>query len=399
MSGDRKARDEEKVAVRLRDPARRRVLVFDGEQTHEVRGRRKSCATMARLRKELLMLSFVLALAAAAAPVVVDAGHPVRIRIVARAPIIDDEPIAAVVVDPIYVRDRMVVAAGTNVTGRVEPRRSASTRETAAAVAGGDLTPPFGARLHFDRLSTGADPPVRIAATAIVAADDPAPSTGEWAKDYLLTQLPYHRRYVHGGALLTMTFVEPVAIDRLPTAAPPTAAAVPARLLTTLDSASASVGDAVRVALLAPLRGPDGAVALAEGSVVTGTVTRVSHARAFGRGGRIDIHVDAGVASASRSDPPIRFIWPPLAALALLGARDPASADQSTFWGRAGAGWSGFLVVGALVAQTAEPVALGLGAWGLVHTTWINVLRKGHDVVLSADSVVLLTPGPTSPGW
>jgi hypothetical protein len=360
---------------------------------------------MSRAREALLetrlMVGLILALATSTAPpVTIDAGHPARIRIAARAPIIDDEPIAALVIDPIYVRDQMVVAAGTKVTGRVEPRRSASTRETVAAVAGGDLTPPFGARLYFDRLSTGEDPPVRIAAAAVVAPDDPAPSTGEWAKDYLLTQLPYHRRYVHGGAVLTMTFVEPVAIERMPTAAPPTAAAVPARLLTTLDSASASVGDAVRVALLAPLRGPDGAVTLPEGSIVVGTVTHVSHARAFGRGGRIDIHVDAGIASARRSDPPIRFIWPPLAALALLGARDPATADQSTFWGRAGAGWSGFLVVGALVAQTAEPVALGLGAWGLVHTTWINVLRKGRDVVLRADSVVLLTPGTTAlPAW
>jgi hypothetical protein len=340
------------------------------------------------------MLTLLLALATSTAtPVVVDAGHPVRVRIVARAPIIDNEEVAAVLVDPLYVRDRVAVAAGAALHGRVEPRRAASTRDTVAAVSGGDLTPPFGARLHFDQLEPAGQSAIRIAATATVAADDPPPSTSEWAKDYLLTQLPYHRRYVHRGAMLTMTFVEPVTIDRVPELASAATGAVPARLLTPLDSSTASVGDAVRVALLAPLQGPDGAVTSPEGTVVTGTVTRVSRAKAFGRGGRIDLRVDAGSSSASRSDPPIRFIWPPLAAWALVGARDPATPDQSTFWGRSGAGWSGFLVIGAALAQISEPVALGLGAWGLVHTTWINVLRKGRDVVLPADSIVLLSSG------
>jgi hypothetical protein len=351
------------------------------------------CHNVARSREPLL-LTLILALAAStAAPVVIDAGHLVRVRIVARAPIIDNEAIAAVLVDPIYVRDRVAVAAGAGLRGRVEPRGAASTRDTVAAAAGGDLTPPLGARVHFDQLEPSSQAAIHIVATATVAADDPPPSTSEWAKDYLLTQLPYHRRYVHRGAVLTMTFVEPVTIDRVPELASPMSGAVPARLLTALDSSAAAVGDTVRVALLAPLRGSDGAVTTPEGTVVTGTVTRVSRAKAFGRGGRIDLRVDAGSSSTARSDPPIRFIWPPLAALALVSARDPATPGQSTFWGRAGAGWSGFLVIGAAVAQVSEPVALGLGAWGLVHTTWINVLRKGRDVVMPADSIVLLSPG------
>ena len=348
---------------------------------------------------------------AAAAAATIDAGRPVRVRVTARVALVDDRPIVATVVDPIYVHDSIVVAAGATVEGRLQTFRGAATREQAAAMAGGDLTPPIGARVRFETLTPPGELPIRIIATAPIDVDEVAPTTGEWVKDYLLTQLPFHRRYAHRGAVLTMTFVEPVsrvgAIQvparcqpgaiQVPAKCQPgasqvpgTAAPVPARLLTPLDTATASVGDAVQVQLMAPLPDADGETSGA-GTIVTGTVIAVSRARAFGHGGRVTVRFDGRSTAMARSDPPIRFIWPPLATLALLSARDPSTPGQSTFFGRAGAGWSGFLVIGAAVAQISEPVAIGFGVWGLVHTTWINVLRKGRDVVLPADSIVLLS--------
>ncbi|HZT75284.1 MAG TPA: hypothetical protein VFA27_01405 [Vicinamibacterales bacterium] len=376
--------------------------------------------------------------ASATAPVVIDAGRPVRVRIVARVPIADDQRIEAAIVDPIYVGNRVVVAAGSTVTGRIETWRGTSTRDTVAAMAGGDLTPPVGARVRFDTLAPVGDAPLRIAAVGAIDVDEPAPRTGEWIKDYLLGQLPYHRRYVHADAMVTMTLIEPVLVLRqaqderngtslvvrqaqderngtslvlrqaqdernntatarrsdtplalsLSKGEPP----IPARLLTPLDSATAVVGDRVDLQLLAPARGADGRVTAPEGARVTGHVAAVSRARAFARGGRVTVRLDALQTSLTKRELPIRFIWPPLAALALVSGRDPAAPDASTFFGRAGAGWSGFLVIGAAVAPFAEPVALGLGAWGLVHSTWVNVLRRGRDVTLPAGSVVLLSP-------
>ena len=335
-------------------------------------------------------------LTSSATPTVIEAGHLVRVRVDARTPILDGELLTATLVDSIYVRDRIVVASGATVSGRLEKVRGKTTREQAAAMAGGDLTPAIGARVHFDFLTPANAPPVPISAAAVIDVDEPAPTTGEWVKDYLLTQLPYHRRYAHRGAVLTMTFVEPASIAEAampaPPAVSPAARTVPARLLTAIDTASASAGDTVRAALLAPVRAADGTIAAPEGTIVSGTVASVSRGRAFDRGGRVTIRLDQFSATESRGDPPIRFIWPPLATLALVGARDPASPDQSTFWGRSGAGWSGFLVVGALVAQVSESTAIGFGVWGLVHSTWINVLRRGRDVVLPADSIVLLIP-------
>jgi len=344
-----------------------------------------------------MLLSLCLAAAAVACstapapPVVIDAGHPVRIRVVKRAPIVDGEPLTATLVDPIFVRDRLVVPAGATVSGYLEKLHAKTTREQVAAMAGGDLTPAIGARVRFDSMTLPHEPPAHIVAVTTIDADEPAPSTGEWVKDYLWTQLPYHRRYAHRGAILTMTFVEPVPIAEPASAPPLETRGVPARLLTTLDTNSAAVGDTVRAALLAPVRGGDGGLIAAEGTIVNGTVTAVARGRAFNRGARVTMRLDSFAMTQSRGDPPIRFIWPPLAALALVGARDPSDPNASTFWGRSGAGWSGFLVIGALVAQVSEPVALGLGAWGLIHSTWINVLRRGPDVVLPADSIVLLT--------
>jgi hypothetical protein len=324
-------------------------------------------------------------------PALVEAGHPVRIRITARTRIVDGQTVTAVLVDPIYVHDRVAVSAGATVSGHLETLPGRRSREHVDAVAGGDLTPAVGARVHFDQLILPDDSPIPIAAVAAVDVDEPAPTTGEWVKDYLLTQLPYHPRYVHHGAVLTMTLVEPVTVAHTPEAQPDMPRGVPARLLTAVDTASAAAGDTVRAALLAPVRDADGHVIAPEGTIVTGSVTAVSHARLFGRGGHVTIKLDRLATTASRSENAIRFMWPPLATLALLGARDPADPNASTFWGRSGAGWSGFLVIGALVAQVSEPVALGLGVWGLAHTTWINVVRKGRDVVLPADSIVLLT--------
>ena len=339
-------------------------------------------------------LSLIVAAAALAvspaAPVTIDAGRPVRVRTDVRVAIADDRAITATVVDPIYVRDRVVVAAGGTVQGHLETFHAASTRDQVAAMAGGDLTPAIGARIRFETLTPSGGAPMRIAATAIVNVDEPAPTTGEWMKDYLLTQLPFHRRYVHRGAILTMTFVEPLLVAGEPMGSSPAHSEVPVRLLTRLDTATASVGDVVEAQLMAPIHDADGGTTAVEGTIVTGTVTKVARGRAFGRGGHVTVRFDGLSTTMARSDPPIRFIWPPLATLALLGARDPSAPDQSTFWGRAGAGWSGFLVIGAAVAQISEPVAMGFGVWGLVHATWINVLRRGHDVVLPADSIVLL---------
>lgn len=352
---------------------------------------------MARLNNDPMFCMLPLVVAAAAlgastgAPATIDAGRPVRVRVDARVALVDDRAITATVVDPIYVRDRVVVAAGASVGGRLETFHGASTRDQVAAMAGGDLTPSIGARARFETLTPVGGTPQRIEATAVINVDEPAPSTGEWVKDYLLTQLPFHRRYAHRGAALTMTFVEPLTVVGEAIGASPARRDVPVRLLTRIDTATASAGDVVQAQLLAPAVDADGRVTAIEGTIVTGTVADVAPGRAFGRGGRLAIRFDGLATTLTRSDPPIRFIWPPLATLALVGARDPSTPDQSTFWGRAGAGWSGFLVIGAAVAQISEPVAIGFGVWGLVHTTWINVLRKGHDVILPADSIVLLS--------
>ncbi len=350
--------------------------------------------------KEPLMISLGIAAAVAiatssATPAVIEAQRPVRVRVTARTRIADGGAIGAALIDPIYSRDRIIVAAGAAITGHLETVHGVASRDHAAAVSGGDFTPATGARARFEAMTPVGEAPITIAASATIDIDEPASRRGEWLKDYVLTQLPFHPRYVHADSVLTMTFVEPVMIVRMSAPSPIPTSAVPARLLTPIDSATATVGDQVTASLLAPVHTPDGAIT-PQGTVIVGHVSAVSRARAFGRGGRIEIRIDDLSTAIMRRDPPVRFIWPPLATLALVGARDPSAPDQSTFFGRAGAGWSGFLAIGAAVAQVSEPVALGLGAWGLAHSTWINVLRRGRNVVLPSNSIVLLSVRPSS---
>ncbi len=350
-------------------------------------------------RKEPLMFPLLGAAALAAGLITssdgaatIEAGRPARVRVNARVAIVDGRTVAATLLDPIYTRERVVVSAGASVSGRIE-RMPIGSRARVAAGAGGDLTPPAAARVRFDTLTTAAGTSARIAAVAAVDVDEPAAAFGEWVKDYALSQLPYHRRYLHAKAVLTMTFVEPATLAPEAEEAHAGDRVVAARLITPIDTVSARPGDRVLAALLEPMRGADGSAIAIEGTVVTGIVAAASRARAFGRGGRVAIRFDTFTSTGARSGTAVRFVWPPLAALALIGARDPSARDASTFFGRGGAGWSGFLAIGAAVAQISQPVALGFGAWGLAHSTWTNVVRRGRDVVLPANSIVLLSTG------
>src|SRR5579871_6071088 len=102
----------------------------------------------------------------AASAAVIEAGRPVRVRVVDRTAIVEGRAIRATLVEPIYVRDRIVVAAGAVVSGRMARAGAASTRVRLAAMSGGDLTPPAGVGVRFDLLAPIDDAPVRIAATS-----------------------------------------------------------------------------------------------------------------------------------------------------------------------------------------------------------------------------------------
>ena len=314
-----------------------------------------------------------------------------RARVDARTAVKPGGDVSASLVDPIYVRDRAVLPAGATIAGRIEMVRTASGKRRLWALTSGDLTPGETATVRFGELALPDGTRMRIDAVATAAADE-VELRPAWWKDYLVGQLPYHRRYLHAGALMTVKLIEPLSFgsaDAVPPPRPSSRAAV--RLLTPLDSRSSRRGDRVRASLLEPIVAADGRLVAVEGDVVEATVTAVRRARWLGRSGRVAFQVGGAThAEAGAGVSKFRFVWPPLAILALRGARAPDATGTANVLGRSGAGWSGFELIGAAIAETSTPVAIGFGMWGLVRAAWVDVLARGRDVVLPEGSIVLL---------
>jgi hypothetical protein len=48
-------------------------------------------------------------------------------------------------------------------------------------------------------------------------------------------------------------------------------------------------------------------------------------------------------------------------------------------------------MIGGAIAQASAPLAIGFGSWGVARGLWINVFSKGHDVVVPANTLLVLT--------
>jgi hypothetical protein len=327
---------------------------------------------------------------------VVAAGRALHVRLAERITIGMDMAVTATVVEPVYVRDRIAIAAGTRVSGRIFAFEALSPATRARDASGGDFTRRDVPVLQFDTLTFADGRRKPIVTTVDEGRDHAAAGVREWMKEYALGQLPVHRRYIHAGAEYIVTLVEPVSIDT-----PPAALVVPqnqdergrvrARLVTPIDSATAKPGMPVRVIVTQPFVDRDGGTVL-EGTPLEGTITSVTRAGAMHRQGRVQFEIEGRTGVATVGDSKWRFALPVLAAWALTGAPDGDRGHLGNFLGRGGAGWSGFEMIGGAVSQASGPIAIGFGLWGLARGLWINVLRNGRDVVLPANTLVEVRP-------
>jgi len=298
--------------------------------------------------------------------------------------------VTVTVAEPVYVRDRIAIPAGTTMTGRVAALRRPTASGRLRDAGGGDFTSHDVAVLRFDTLTLAGGIEKPIVTTVDAGRDHAAATAGQWLKEYVLGQLPTHRRYMHAGADYTVTLVEPLILrgGALPAADTQPRAIV--RLLTPIDSSRAQPGTPVRVVVDRPFVDRRGA-AIVEGTTLDGTITRVTRAGTLHRQGRVEIAIDGMRAVATIADSKWRFALPVLALGALAGAPDGDRGHLANFLGRGGAGWSGFEMIGGAIAQASAPLAIGFGSWGVARGLWINVFSKGHDVVVPANTLLVLT--------
>jgi hypothetical protein len=221
---------------------------------------------------------------------------------------------------------------------------------------------------------------------------------------------------------------------------------VRARLLTTLDSASAKQGEPVEAALAAPLFSADHKLVLPEGTRLIGKVTVAKKARSFHRGGQLrfafqQVELPAEVANlrpaapappmlktqatleaAEASGPaPIkvdseggvqaqesktRFIAPVISLLLAARAADndaghhhaaEGSGGEANVSGRTLGGASGFGLLGVALSQSSPYVGMAFGYYGLAWSVYSNVIGRGGEVQFDKNAMMDIRLGGRTP--
>lgn len=283
------------------------------------------------------------ALAAAAmapAPIelVVPRGTPIRVALEKKVPIKHaGEPVTGRVVEPVYAFDRMVIPAGSELTGKVSEVIPASKTRRTEAMLDGDFTPLRTAQVEFDTLilkdgtrrtlDTTVSPAI-LNVVRLVSQNErrerkknglvsraKAQAGQEWrqgleqikapgklhrAKAYLeqmaLAESPYRRQYLPAGAFYDAELQQPLDCGPALVPAeelghvgdiPPPDSMVDARLLTPLSSATAHAGTPVSAVTTKPLFSSEKQLLLPVGTQLEGVVVQARPARRMHHDGQL----------------------------------------------------------------------------------------------------------------
>jgi hypothetical protein len=243
------------------------------------------------------------------------------------------QPISGTVVEPVYAYDRIVIPAGTKMSGHVATLEGPSKKGRAFAYLNGDFAPSRQVTLEFDSLlldgktrsiqtivTGGTERVQRLVAggaggsaekgrvadavgrareqveqqvkDAVSAITQPG-KMGR-LRDAMIRQLPYHPQLLAKGTVYNAELVSPLSfgsvppVERAPPGARPDAASIlNARLTTSLDSATTPRETPIVAVISAPVFSPDHRLILPEGTQLQGTVTFARQARHFHRNGAL----------------------------------------------------------------------------------------------------------------
>ena len=260
---------------------------------------------------------------------VVDEGTPLRVALDRRVVIKRvGQPIEAVLVDPVFAYDRIVIPAGTRVLGHVARRTSVSKKRRTFAMLSGDFTPLHDTLLQFEtvvladgrllpmstevspgteqvtlKLAGSAEKKKNVLSTAAEEAAQQAkqtvavvkgPGKTERLKDAGLRALPYHPEFFSKGTVFSARLL--TALDFGPATPTPTAEAgaapapesiLSARLLGAIDSKHATKETVVEAVVTRPVLSAAHELILPAGTKLAGQVTFVKPARRFRRNGQL----------------------------------------------------------------------------------------------------------------
>jgi hypothetical protein len=254
-------------------------------------------------------------------------GREVRVRKIG-------EPITGRVVQPVYAFDRLVIPAGTVVTGRLSAIGPVAGRTRVLDALNANFTPPHKLSVTFDKLTLPDGRVIGLHATVVpgsgqvirlVTADEhkknavkdaaskkmdqvraqwnnamkqvESPGKLHLVTRYAVAQLPVHPQYIDAGTIYSAELSQPlefgdesVSLETLSTIGSqlPPGSLVHAVLLTPLNSATTSKGANVEAQLTQPLL-DQGRLILPSGTHLRGTVLQARAARSLHRNGQLRI--------------------------------------------------------------------------------------------------------------
>jgi hypothetical protein len=256
------------------------------------------------------------------------------------------------------------------------------------------------------------------------------PNRKERLEDLLVKKLPYHPQWYPRGNRFDAVLSQDLEFGTatVPTATlenigtPPASDAVArVRLLSTLTSTSAQIGDSIGGVLSQPLFSSDNHLILPEGTHIAGRVRQVRRARWFHRSGQLRFAFDQfqppataflpapavgrteaqlasveadpnrvkvdeeGTAKATESK--ARFLRPAIAAIIAMRSLDDDPQDHQLsgtgsgdVGGRSAGGFSGLGLAGMAAARASTTVGSVLGFYGLGWSVYRTVISKGPEV-------------------
>jgi hypothetical protein len=436
----------------------------------------------------------------------VPSGAPLRLYLIKRVSKRLGAPVEARLLEPVFAFDREVIPAGTVAQGQVSRVQPIGKWLRTRAIISGDFTPLRSAQVEFTTLvlpdghsisthtvetvalnSIYIEPSKKkkdrvqpasqnggILGTAKVTAKERinaainarskgiadivrGPNKKEKVIDLMWSKLPYHPQYVRRGTRFDAPLREPLQFglesvkegDLAQLGSQPLAdSIVHARLLTALNSASATQGEEVEAVVVAPLFSADHKLVYPEGTRLIGTVVLAKRARSFHRGGqlrfnfkRVDLPPEVANLRPAAARPeavqtpailagaegngtsPIkvdseggveakesktRFIAPVISAILASRAADndhhhdaddtgANAGANSNISGRTVGGGLGLGMLGAAVSQTSPYVGMAFGYYGLAWSVYSNVIARGAEVQFDKNAMMDIKFGTRTP--
>ncbi|HEY3940089.1 MAG TPA: hypothetical protein VGL97_21865 [Bryobacteraceae bacterium] len=433
----------------------------------------------------------------------VEAGTPLRVYITRRVAYRVGEVVQAKSIEPVWAFDRVVIPAGTTLQGDVVKLDPVSKTVRARAIVGGDFTPLKRAEVSFTRLTLPDGHAVALQTEeslglpTLYVPPRPSkkskkqktssakssragqflrqqvqgqlqnqanarsrgfydfvrgPNKREWLENFVLSKLPYHPQWYRARTRFDTVLAQPldfgtveVASRELATSgsAPPSDSTAQMRLLSTISSADAHVGDPIEGVLSAPLFAQRHELVLPEGTRFSGRITLTQHARLFHRGGKLRFTIESVGASPSevatdntRSSKPAnrplqgqlvsveadpkavkvdsegtatatesktRLLRPAIAALVAAKSLDNDAGRQtasgtgtgtgSNVSGRSLGGFSGLGLLGTAVAYGPRPIGAALGFYGLAWSVYSNIIARGSEITFQKNTAIAIQFG------